>query len=149
MITRRDLFVALLAAALTAGAFAVADRAPVLGPAAFEWNAIPVKPTESGSVRSVIHGRTETLDMLDVHVTTLEPGKATHPPIRQPNEELIVVKEGTVEAMVGAEWKRVGPGSVIFNASNQLHGSRNAGTGQAVYYVINWKTPATPEAVHP
>jgi quercetin dioxygenase-like cupin family protein len=39
------------------------------------------------------------------------------------------------------EWKKLGPGSVIFNASNQLHGLRNLGTGLATYHVINWTSP--------
>ena len=43
----------------------------------------------------------------------------------------------------------MGPGSVIFNASNQLHGLRNVGTDKAIYHVVNWKTPATPEAAQP
>jgi XRE family transcriptional regulator, regulator of sulfur utilization len=51
------------------------------------------------------------------------------------------VKEGTVEALVDGEWKKAGPGLVIFNASNQLHGLRNAGTGPATYHVINWTSP--------
>ena len=63
-----------------------------------------------------------------------------------PNEELIIVMQGTVETLSNGEWKRVGPGSVIFNASNQLHGLRNVGAGEAVYHVINWESAATPEA---
>ena len=49
-----------------------------------------------------------------------------------------------MEALVNGDWKRVGPGSVIFFASNQLHGLRNVGTVPAVYHVINFKTAATP-----
>lgn len=146
MITRRDMVVALIAAALTAGAFAVADQTPVMGSSVFDWNSIPAKPNEVGSVRSFFKARTATLDELEMHVTTLEPGKSPHPPHRHPNEELIIIRQGTVETLSNGEWKRVGPGSVIFNASNQLHGLRNVGTDEAIYHVINWKSAATPEA---
>jgi quercetin dioxygenase-like cupin family protein len=149
MVTRRDLLVAGLAAALTAGGFALADKAPVMGSAAFEWNSIPAKATEVGSVRSFFKAPTATLDELEVHVTTLDPGKASHPPHKHPNEELVIVKQGTVEVLVNGEWKRVGPGSVIFNASNQLHGLRNVGKDQAIYHVVNWRSAATPAETHP
>jgi XRE family transcriptional regulator, regulator of sulfur utilization len=149
MITRRDLFVALIAVMGTTGAFAIADNAPVMGSAVFDWNAIPAKATDVGSVRSFFKARTATVDELEVHVTTLDPGKSPHPPHRHPNEEMVIIKQGTVEVLVNGEWKRVGPGSVIFNASNQLHGLRNVGTEQAIYHVINWKTAATPVAIAP
>jgi quercetin dioxygenase-like cupin family protein len=144
MITRRDAFIALAAAAFTAACFALADQPAVMGSAVFDWNAVPAKPTEVGTVRSFFKARTATLDELEIHVTTLDPGKASHPPHKHPNEELVIVKQGTVEVLVNGEWKRVGPGSVIFNASNQLHGLRNVGADQAVYHVINWKSAATP-----
>ena len=76
-------------------------------------------------------------------MTTLNPGVSSHPPHKHPNEELVIVKEGTVEALFGGEWKKVGPGSAVFCASNELHGIRNAGTTTATYHVINWHTPAT------
>jgi quercetin dioxygenase-like cupin family protein len=146
MITRRDCIVALTAVVLTAGAFGFANQVPVMGSAVFEWNSIAAKPTEVGSVRSFFKARTATLDELEMHVTTLKPGKASHEPHRHPNEELIIVKQGTVEALSNGEWKRLGPGSVIFNASNQLHGLRNVGTDEAIYHVINWKSSAAPDA---
>jgi quercetin dioxygenase-like cupin family protein len=146
MITRRDLLVALISIAGAAGAFALVSQVPVMGSAVFDWNSIHATPTEVGSVRSFFKARTATLDELEIHVTTLKPGMTSHPPHRHPNEELIIVMQGTVETLSNGEWKRVGPGSVIFNASNQLHGLRNAGAGEAVYHVINWKSAATPEA---
>jgi XRE family transcriptional regulator, regulator of sulfur utilization len=146
MITRRDMFVTLIAIAGTAGAFAVADQGPVMHSAVFDWNAIPAKPNAVGSVRSFFSARTATLDNLEMHVTTLEPGKSSHPPHRHPNEELVIIKQGTVETLSNGEWKRVGPGSVIFNASNELHGLRNVGTDEAIYHVINWRSATTPAA---
>jgi len=139
------LFIALVAIAGTAGAFALANQTPVMGSAVFNWNDIQAKPTEVGSVRSFFKARTATLDELEIHVTTLEPGKTSHPPHQHPNEELIIIKQGTVETLSNGEWKRAGPGSVIFNASNQLHGLRNVGSDEAVYHVINWRSSTTPE----
>src|ERR1017187_1898225 len=149
MITRRDLFVALIAAAATAGAFALADQRPVMGSAVFDWNAMTVKPTAVGSTRAVFSAPTATLENLEVHVTTLNPGQSPHPPHRHPNEELIIIQQGTVETLSNGQWKRVGPGSVILNGSNQLHGLKNVGSTPAVYHVINWKSSATPEAAKP
>jgi mannose-6-phosphate isomerase-like protein (cupin superfamily) len=37
--------------------------------------------------------------------------------------------------------RRVGPGSIIFQASNQMHSIRNVGTTPATYHVIQWKSP--------
>ena len=138
MITRRNLMVALAAA-----------RAPqqtaVMQSSAFDWNAIPAKETKVGSVRSFFKAPTATLEELELHVTTLNPGQEPHPPHRHPNEEMVIIREGTVEVLVNGDWKRLGPGSVLFNASNQLHGLRNVGATPAVYHVINWKTAATPK----
>lgn len=144
MITRRGLMVALMAIACAAGGFAIAEELPTISSSVFEWNSVIAKPTEVGSVRSFFKVRTPTLEQLEVHVTTLNPGKSPHPPHRHPNEEMLIIRQGTVEALVNGEWKRVGPGSVIFFASNQLHGLRNVGPEPAVYHVINFKTAATP-----
>ena len=112
----------------------------------YDWNSIKVESTKTGERRQFLQAPTPTLDELELHVTTLNPGEAPHPPHKHPDEELIIIKEGTVESTVNGITKRVGPGSVIFQASNQLHGLRNVGTTQAVYHVIKWKTEKTPKA---
>ena len=146
MVTRRDMLVALAAVAVTAGAFALADQAPVMGSTAFEWKNIPAQPTAAGSMKQFFKTRTATVEELEVHMTTLDPGKSPHPPHRHPNEELILINQGTLETLSNGEWKRVGPGSVIFNGSNELHGLRNVGTDKAIYHVVNFKTEETPAA---
>jgi len=111
----------------------------------YDWNSIKVEPTKTGEKRQFMMAPTPTLDELEIHVTTLNPGEAPHPPHKHPDEELIIIKEGTVESTANGVTKRVGPGSVIFQASNQLHGIKNVGTTKAVYHVIKWKTGKTPK----
>lgn len=144
MITRRDVIVGVIAASMTFCLVTAANEQPlVMQSSVFDWNAIPARQTNVGSVRSFFKAPTATLRELELHVTSLNPGAASHPPHQHPNEELVIVKEGTVETLVNGEWKRVGPGSVIFNASNQLHGLRNVGTTPATYHVINWNSQVT------
>jgi XRE family transcriptional regulator, regulator of sulfur utilization len=146
MLTRRDLFVALLSIALTLCIVAAAQKTPVQHSTVFDWNSFQAKPTEVGSVRSVFRGPTPTLDEMEIHITTLNPDQSPHPPHRHPNEELIIIREGNVETLSNGEWKKAGPGSIIFNASNELHGLKNIGTTPAIYHVINWRTDATPKS---
>jgi XRE family transcriptional regulator, regulator of sulfur utilization len=143
MITRRDLIVALVGVGAALGITALAaERPPVMRSSAFDWTAIPAKPTNVGAVRQFFRAPTATLDELELHVTTLNPGQTSHAPHVHANEELVIVKEGAVEALVNGEWKKLGPGSVIFNSPNELHGLKSVGDVPAVYHVINWRTPA-------
>jgi len=144
MLNRRNFCVALPALAAAAQAFSQAEQKSVMGSEIVDWNSIPAKTTSYGSVRSFFSAPTATLQNLELHVTTLDPGKAPHLPHRHPNEEMLIIQQGTVQALHNGEWIAVGPGSVIFNASNQLHGVRNHSSAPAVYHVINWKTAATP-----
>jgi uncharacterized cupin superfamily protein len=150
MLTKRDALVAVIAMGLGCGAMALADgHAGVIGSSTYDWNSFQFTKTKTGEVAQVIKGPTATLEELEVHVTKLNPGMSPHDPHRHPNEEMIIVREGTVETLSNGVWTRLGPGSVILNGSNQLHGFRNVGTTPAVYHVINWRTAATPAAVAP
>lgn len=117
----------------------------------FEWDALRATPTKVGEKRQFLDSPTETLENLEIHATTLKPGEFAHPAHQHPEEELMVVKEGTVEALVNGERKRVGPGSLIFQAPNRLHSIQNVGTGPATYHVIKWRTVKTapPAATKP
>ena len=143
MITRRDVAVALFTVAATCG-WASAGRRSPRREAPLDRRStgttMTARPTTTASVRSVVRARRATLDELEMHITTLNPGQTSHAPHQHPNEELIILREGTVEALVHGEWKRLGPGSIIFQASNELHGIKNVGTGPATYHVVNWTT---------
>ena len=133
-------FVALGAAALLAAAGT--SKPPNLGSSAVSWEEVQDKPS-NGLSRQVFRAPTATLDELELHVTTLAPGAMPHPPHQHPEEEIIIVKEGTVEAIQNGASRRLGPGSVIFEAANEPHTIRNVGDIPAVYHVIKWNSPGT------
>jgi len=142
MITRRDVLVAMLGAGLTLSAVtALHARRAVMGSMIFDWNSFEAKPNKTGAVRTVVQQPTATLDELEIHITTLNPGESPHAPHQHPDEELVVVKEGTVESLVNGQLRQVGPGSIIFQAANQMHSIRNVGSGPATYHVIKWNSP--------
>jgi quercetin dioxygenase-like cupin family protein len=143
MITRPDIAVVLVTLSGAYGVAATAQSRPLTPSSAFDWAAMSSKETAYGSVRQLLRAPTATLDELEMHVTTLNAGQTSHAPHQHPNEELIIIREGTVEALVHGEWKRLGSGSVIFQASNELHGIRNVGSGPATYHVINWRSLGT------
>ena len=144
---KRDLIVALAASLATISVVAVAqDRPNAIGPSVWDWNSMAVQTTDVGAIRNVVRGPTATLDELEMHITTLNPSLASHPPHHHPNEELVIVREGTVEVLSDGQWKRAGSGSIIFNASNSEHALRNVGATPATYHVINWRTAATPSS---
>ena len=141
----RNVFLALFAGILI-GVLAAApgqSAGAVMGSTAVSWEEIQAKPSGTGitKAKQVFKDPTATLDELEFHVSTLPVGQSPHPPHKHPDEELVIIKEGTVEALVGGEAKRVGPGSVIFQAANQMHGMKNVGDVPAVYHVFRWNSP--------
>jgi hypothetical protein len=62
-----------------------------------DWNTLVPTETRTGQRRDVFDGPTDTLDRLHGHITTLNPGENTGPLHRHPQEEIVIIKEGTVE----------------------------------------------------
>jgi len=117
-----------------------------LGSAVFDWNQLEATPTKSGLRRAVFDAPTATCTKLESHVTTLNPGESPHPLHHHPDEELILVKEGTLEATINGTARRAGAGSIFLFASNDEHGLKNIGSTPATYYVLRVATEATPKS---
>jgi len=144
MITRRDLTAAAIAAGLTFTCITLADEAQgLLDSTAWQWKDLVPKKTEQGERREVVAQPTRTLDELEMHITTLKPHTASHPPHTHPNEEMVILKEGTLQAHVNGKEIIVPAGGVLFFASLQPHAVQNIGDTPATYYVINWASPGT------
>lgn len=112
-----------------------------LNTAVYEWEKMKVEDTNSGEKRQIFEGHSNDLSYFEVHVTTLDPGKAPHGShVHSDMEELIIVKEGLIEQSINGTKKVVGPGSVILALPGDDHGIWNAGDTKASYYIIRWKT---------
>jgi quercetin dioxygenase-like cupin family protein len=140
--TRRDVWVAVLASAATASV-AWAAQAPATRPmpsGVVDWTKLKVEATAVGQRRAVFDSPSTLMDQVECHVTTVKAGLAPHAPHKHFEEELIIVKDGTLEVTLNeTETTTVGPGSVIFAASNEMHGMKNVGDRPATYHVLKWR----------
>jgi quercetin dioxygenase-like cupin family protein len=115
--------------------------AGLLDSTAWQWVDLKPQKTDVGERREVVQQPTRTLDELEMHITTLNAHTASHPPHTHPNEEMVIVKEGTLQAHVNGREIVVPAGGVLFFASMQPHAVQNIGATPATYYVINWASP--------
>lgn len=107
-----------------------------LGSTVFDWTKLPATPTQVGEVRPFFDAVTRTLARLESHVTTLNPGEISHAAHAHADEELVIVREGALEATINGVPHVAGPGSVFFFASHDLHGLRNPCTVRTSYHVV-------------
>ena len=103
---------------------------------AFPYETIPVHQEPHSRLRHFFDGETHTGFAVELHESELAAGDAPHPPHHHVHEEVILIREGTVDVMISGQTTRLGPGSVAYIASNEEHGWRNMGTTAARYYLF-------------
>jgi mannose-6-phosphate isomerase-like protein (cupin superfamily) len=130
--SRRDL--GLLLTALTAAGASGQETA--LTSKTYRYEDLPVSTNGANHGRAILNGATHTGLPIELHETELGPGQQPHPPHHHIHEEMLMLREGTLEVTMGGRSVNLDPGSVVFVASNQEHGWRNVGTGHARYFVL-------------
>ena len=131
--SRRDL--ALLLPVL-ASAKAAAQTGKTLPSRAFKYDDLPVRVNGQNKSRAVLKGETHSGFPVELHLTELGPGQAPHPPHKHVHEEVLLLQEGVLDAMIKGETTRITAGSVVCVSSNDEHGWRNPGPGTAQYFVL-------------
>jgi quercetin dioxygenase-like cupin family protein len=134
-INRRDL--ALLVPGLLAASQAnAATERKKLPSMTYKFEDLTVKKNGENASRAVFDGLTHGGFQVDIHETELAPGLAPHAPHRHVHEEIVMVREGTLEVMIEGKTAVATPGSVVYVASNEFHGWKNSGTSRAHYFVM-------------
>lgn len=136
------LAILITAVAATSSIATMAAQKHIQHSTVYDWEPSGATANAWGAVRQVTRSATPTLDELEIHISTLNAGKSPHAPHQHPNEELLIVKEGTLETFQSGVTRRVGTGGIIFQASNEPHNVTNVGSSPATYYVISWTTPS-------
>ena len=133
-ISRRTLAAALPAMLATATGANAAEALPSL---MMNPSDATARQGETTSQLLFFDGLTHENFRVEAHETTLAPGKAPHAAHRHIHEELIIIREGSLEVeMEGEPTKVIQAGGLIFAASNRLHGWTNPGATPARYFVI-------------
>jgi quercetin dioxygenase-like cupin family protein len=74
---------------------------------------------------------------LRCHVTTLNPGTPWSNLDKHTDEEIVIIKEGSLEYEISGHRQIAGPGAVILLVAGDVHRSRNAGSTPVTYYVFH------------
>ena len=105
---------------------------------AFPLEDMPQRLSDAGApTRDILRGTLPTGELVELHETTVAPGKMPHPAHQHPHEEFILVREGTIDFSYGGESHLLGPGSAGYTAPNEMHGFRNVGSTPATYFIFS------------
>lgn len=107
----------------------------------YRWSQIIQQQSGNRQATRLLKGSTLDNEELSIHTTTLLPNQKNHAPQASTNaEELIIIKEGQVEATVENETKTLGPGGLILLISGDKQSIKNSSNIPATYYVISFKS---------
>src|SRR5215471_3701514 len=89
----------LLVASITAAATPRSSPCTPLRSTVFPADSGRLRNADGVIFRALVDTETVNLSRLEMHVTTLAPGHAPHPPHRHLHEELMIVRSGTLEVL--------------------------------------------------
>lgn len=115
-------------------------QSDTLRSAVYNWSTIQPVKTETRETKKVLDGSTLDLEHLEIHTSTIGPGAINHPPvIHNDVDELILVKEGSVQVTINNTTQTLGPNSVVLIIAGDEQSFKNSSDKPATYYVLSFK----------
>src|SRR5262249_52464332 len=102
----------------------------------FSHDQLAVRASGTTEIRQMLTGATHSGFRIDLHATDLAGGQMPHAPHHHGHEEMVLIREGTLDVTIGSQTKRLGPGSAFYAASGEEHGWKNVGSSPAKYFVL-------------
>jgi cation diffusion facilitator family transporter len=100
---------------------------------------LAVRHEPFGDQCEYFNGPTDQLSLMVAGSLTLKSGMSPHPPHKHPEEEFLLVTEGTGEIEVAGTTTKVGPGSMMYCAGDRMHGIKNTGPAPLTFFYYKWK----------
>jgi len=116
----------------------VVTTGPKLPEGVLAHDAVPQDSQPGWRVFVHYNGPTDQLMGVCTGMCVLDPGAAPHPPHRHPEEEFLMITEGTGEIECDGKVTQVGPGAIMYCAANTLHGVLNTGLVPMTFYWSKW-----------
>jgi quercetin dioxygenase-like cupin family protein len=116
----------------------VALHAAKLRDGVLDANQVETEAADGCTAYTHYNGPTDQLAGICAGMAILEPGASPHPPHRHPEEEFLIVAEGTGEIECDGKVTQVGPGAIMYCAGNTLHGIINTGSSRMTFYWSKW-----------
>lgn len=92
-----------------------------------------------GDLRIYFDGPTDMTKRMTAGSLRLNAGARPHPPHQHPEEEFMVVTEGTGEMFCDGKTVKIQPGAMMYCAGNKLHGIVNTGKKPLLFYFYKWR----------
>jgi mannose-6-phosphate isomerase-like protein (cupin superfamily) len=92
-----------------------------------------------GDLRIYFTGSTDQVPSMTAGSLELKPGMSPHPPHQHPEEEFMVITQGSGDISVDGKTAKVGPGSMMYCAGGRMHGIVNTGSMPLLFYFYKWK----------
>jgi mannose-6-phosphate isomerase-like protein (cupin superfamily) len=92
-----------------------------------------------GEHRVYFEGATGKLKAMEAGSVLLKAGMAPHPPHEHPDEEFLLITEGTGEVTIEGKPTKVAPGAMMYCAGGRTHGIVNTGKTPLLFYYYKWQ----------
>ena len=92
-----------------------------------------------GKQQIYYQGPTDQLEVFEGGNLRLKAGMEPHPPHKHPEEEIMLVTEGSGDFSIEGKITRVGPGSMLYCAADHLHGVKASDSEDLLFYYFKWK----------
>lgn len=136
--TSRRTILQILLAALTVPAVSAAAPDAEISTAVKTVAASKPEHHDFGDTTIFLNGATGQLKSLTVGSVALKAGQAPHPPHQHPEEEILLITEGSGEISIEGKQTAVKSGDLMYSAGNRLHGIKASANAPMTFYYFKW-----------
>ncbi len=104
-------------------------------PVVISWDEARKRVHERGYSLPFV-GEASGAEELQLHLSSINPGEAAHPPHAHGGEEIMFLISGSGTATLGADEQPMEAMAALFAPAGTRHGLRNSGEAPIVYLVI-------------